>query len=282
MSRIFDVEPGDLARSYGSASVMLRHDLVGHPLLTIDAVADAAARMPEDLVEHNVGAVPAVLPDGTAPRLAESPGELARNIETNRYWMVLRWIHVLPEYAALRDELLREPRDADPRCERPVRGVPLPQRTGHDDTDPLRHGAERPVPGAGSEDVPPRAPPRRGDEAPSARDPQPSRRAQPPVPSGRPTSLRADAGRRAYVSPEAPHWVGNGPEVSISFSLVWHPRELIRARRVNHFNHALRARGRTPRPPGSSPLVDRMKSGLVWAHQLVRRIVGSVKPRRDA
>ena len=55
-----------------------------------------------------MGDVPEVLPGGEAPRLDATPGEIARGIETNGCWMVLKYAETDPQYSALLDEALDE------------------------------------------------------------------------------------------------------------------------------------------------------------------------------
>ena len=57
-----------------------------------------------------------------------------------------------------------------------------------------------------------------------------------------------------------PHWVKNGPNVSVSVSLNFSLTELEARARVYQTNRYLRRLGFTPRPPGHSFLRDRLKS----------------------
>ncbi len=60
----------------------------------------------------------------------------------------------------------------------------------------------------------------------------------------------------AYMPSNAPHWVKNDDNVSITVSFTWFSRETRRRRALFQLNHALRARGLGPRPVGANPLLD--------------------------
>jgi hypothetical protein len=66
-----------------------------------------------------------------------------------------------------------------------------------------------------------------------------------------------------------PHWVENGPEVSISFSLTFRTDWTERKSIVHNVNGRLRRRGFTPAPFGNSPIKDYAKS---FAFRLERRL----------
>ena len=67
-------------------------------------------------------------------------------------------------------------------------------------------------------------------------------------------------GDGVYVRPDAPHFVRNGPEPSVSFSITWRTPATARASRVHRTNGRLRSLGITPRRPGHSPARDRVKA----------------------
>ena len=57
---------------------LVDHDLVDEPLLTLDALADAADRLPAHLVEHHLADIPRVLPGGETKMLDRTPGTTRR------------------------------------------------------------------------------------------------------------------------------------------------------------------------------------------------------------
>jgi hypothetical protein len=66
-------------------------------------------------------------------------------------------------------------------------------------------------------------------------------------------------GRGVHIPSKGPHWVRNGSQYSVSFSLNFCMRELDIKARVYQFNHFLRKLNFTPTPPGKSAMKDRLK-----------------------
>jgi hypothetical protein len=65
-------------------------------------------------------------------------------------------------------------------------------------------------------------------------------------------------GRAVHIPVNAPHWVKNGPEVSVSISVNFQYHEAVLAD-VYRANHWLRKLGLRPAPPQRSPIVDEVK-----------------------
>lgn len=71
--------------------------------------------------------------------------------------------------------------------------------------------------------------------------------------------FQLEPGLGGYMPTNAPHWVLNGPEVSITVSATYYS-ELTRRRKLLYCsNHALRSLGLHPQPVGSSPLRETVK-----------------------
>src|SRR5690606_1937042 len=88
--------------------------------LSLDSLAQLAERLPADNIEHNVGDLPEVVADGRAEQGSLSPAEIARTIDTNGMWMVLKWIETDPAYKDLLDSLLDEVEDFLPANDGPM------------------------------------------------------------------------------------------------------------------------------------------------------------------
>lgn len=80
---------------------LVDHDLVDEPLLTLDALADAADRLPAHLVEHHLADIPRVLPGGETKMLDRTPGEIVRGVGSNGCWVMLTALARLPDYTTL-------------------------------------------------------------------------------------------------------------------------------------------------------------------------------------
>ena len=91
-------------------------------------------------------------------------------------------------------------------------------------------------------------------------------------------------GRAVYIPPGTPHWVHNGPDISLSVTLTYFTAATVRENRIEDFNSHLRRRHMKPREPGRSTTVDTAKVCAigVWAiGQRLRSAVGGTKQRDD-
>jgi hypothetical protein len=75
------------------------------------------------------------------------------------------------------------------------------------------------------------------------------------------TVYRLMPGRGVHHPPLAPHWVKNGDDVSVSVSVGFGLKPLDRRAKVYQFNRYLRWFGLSPTPPGASALRDWLKAG---------------------
>jgi len=78
-----------------------------------------------------------------------------------------------------------------------------------------------------------------------------------------PVTFDLGPGDGVYVQPHAPHWVQNGPHVSVSLSITFATPASQRARRVHAINARLRRFGLSPAPPERRPRLDRAKVACV-------------------
>jgi Cupin-like domain len=77
-------------------------------------------------------------------------------------------------------------------------------------------------------------------------------------------------GDALYIPPLAPHWVKAEPGgSSLSLSVTWRSKASRRALYLHQINHALRARGFSPRFPGKAPIADQLK---IWGASGLRRL----------
>jgi hypothetical protein len=76
-------------------------------------------------------------------------------------------------------------------------------------------------------------------------------------------------GEGVHIPPCYPHWVKNGPAVSVSLGILWHSDVTARRRALYRVNDWLRRAGISPARPGEQPLLDLVK---VLPFGLKRRI----------
>jgi len=79
-------------------------------------------------------------------------------------------------------------------------------------------------------------------------------------------------GRAVYIPPGTPHWVHNGPAISLSVTLTYFTAATVRENRVEDFNSHLRRRHIKPREPGRSAAVDTAKSCAMGVWAMGRRL----------
>lgn len=274
MTQILELDRELLVDSFAERPFAVRHNLVDHPLLTLDAIADLADRLPEDHVEHHLGDVPEIAPGGAAQKLDATPGEIARGIESNGCWMVIKQIHKDPAYRDLVEQSLDEvvphvahkeggytrqegfiflsaPNSVTPSHLDPehnlllqIRGTKQMTVGGFPDPE-MRHREVERYFGGGHRNI---------EEL--------------PVDS---RTFDMAPGDGVYVPIYAPHLVHNGPQVSISFSITFFTELSERDQAVYSVNSRLRRLGLSPSDPGRRPGADRIKSGAWNGLKKVRR-----------
>ena len=273
MSKKLEIDPAGFEAHFAKEPFAVRHNLVDHELLTVERVAQLADFLPDASVEHNLGNVDKIVAGGEAPKLDQTPGEVARGIETNRSWMVLKNIEQDPAYKALLDETLGEvsqwsdleggqtlreafifltapnsmtPAHVDPehnfllqiRGDKVMHTGDFPdEETKLATLEAFHSGAHRNI-----------------DWEPIAHRPFP-----------------LAPGDGVYMPVAKPHWVTSGPEVSVSLSITFRTPATERAARLWKTNNRLRKLKLAPRAPGRSERADRVKDTAARALSKLRR-----------
>jgi hypothetical protein len=269
--------PGALARDeilrfatlYPSEPGVLAHGLAGHPLLTLEALAQACERMdPANLLCH---AAKNRNGEGFAPsaRPARSIGDTVRAIAGAGRYVMMSFVEQLPEYAALMRATVAE---LEPVI-RPETGEPLQPRaflfiSSPGTLAPLHFDAEYNVlfQIAGTKDFalyPPVAPwitdesneryHRTGDNLLPWHDSF--------VGEGRRVALAP--GDALFVPYRWPHWVTVGDAPSISLSFTWNSRAGFEQNDAFRFNAWLRRFGLSPASPAPLPARSAVRS-VAW------------------
>ena len=273
MSRLLEIDPEGFDAHFGRAPYAVRHNLAGHDLLTVERVAQLADALPEASVEHNLGKVDKFVPTGEAPRLDATPGEIARGIETNGCWMVLKNIEQDPAFKGLLDETLDEvnawadreggmtkregyiflsaPNSMTPAHVDPEHNFLLQIRsskvmnTGEYPSDEIKVSTLEAFHSGAHRNI---------DWEPAAHKPFP-----------------LDPGDGVYMPVAVPHWVTSGPEVSVSLSITFRTPATERAARLWATNSRLRKLKLAPKAPGASDRADRVKDGAARTLSRLRR-----------
>ena len=275
-ARHLKIDPDSFGAAFGRKPIGIEHDLLDNPLLSLDALGDLAEALPADEVEHNVGDVPDIVSGGEGVERTDlSPGEIARTIETNGLWMVLKRIEQVPDYKRLLDETLDEvePFVADREGGMTQREgfvfLSAPGSTTPSHTDP-EHNILLQVRGWKEMTV---------GSFPDERTRQ--LEIEDHTSGGHrnidwkpvdPELFRLEPGDAVYVPPHAPHMVKNGDTGSVSLSITWRTPEIERVARVSSVNARMRRLGLDPKAPGSRPGADRVKAGVSKALGRIKRL----------
>jgi hypothetical protein len=104
---MIQLDPAAVDQHFSHSGFYVRHELQDHALTQLDALATLADSLPDDRLEHNLGAVGDIVPGGEVPRSDLTPGEIVRTIDTNGCWMVMG-IHGIPGYHDLLEGLAED------------------------------------------------------------------------------------------------------------------------------------------------------------------------------
>ena len=282
MSQVLELDPQQLSDSFSERPFAVRHGLVDHPLLTLDSIAELAETLQPGQVEQHLAAnVSELLPGGVAPQADMTPAEIARGIETNGCWMVLKHIESDPKYGALLDEALSEVvphvagREGGESRREAFMFLSAPNSVTPSHFDP-EHNLLLQVRGTKEVTV---------GEFPASVDVE--RELERYYAGGHrnvdwlPANehvFNMDPGDGVYIPVHAPHMVRNGPTASISFSITFYTRDVDRDVDVYSMNARMRKLRLSPAPPGSHPGSDKLKAGLWRGVRKGGRLMRDLRP----
>src|SRR5688572_13319454 len=280
---LLDLQAEEFRAHFGRQSFQVRHRLADHALFSLPRLVELARRLPAAQVEYNAGDLPLTQDPSCTPRNGLSPEETIRRIEECRSWLVLKNVEHDAQYGELLERCLAEVR---PQCAALAPGMTERQAFIFVSSP----GAVTPYHLDPEENFLLQI---RGRKTIHVCDPA-DRSLLPEQAlerffSGAHRNLafhedcRAKArafelvpGVGVHVPLAAPHWVLNGPEVSVSFSITFQTRASLRRKQAHRVNAKLRGWGLQPRPAGYSALRDRLKQ---LAFQISARVASA---RRSA
>lgn len=278
---------------FARAPFLVPHRLTQHTLFSLASLVELSKRLPASQVEYNAGEVPVGLDPALTPRNGLSPEETIRRIAECRSWLVLKHVEHDPAYRLLLDYCLADVKAASARLTAGMRDphafifVSSPGAVTPYHMDPEENFLLQ-IRGTKTLSVFDRA-----DRAVVSepdlerfltgahrnlgwRDEFQSR--------ARAFELRP--GLALHVPFASPHWVKNGSEVSISFSITFNTRATIRTLHAHRLNARLRRWGVAPVPVGRSALRDGVKQLVsrvsAWPEKLGARLRPWAMRRRPA
>ena len=252
------------------------HTLVDHPLLSLEALAELADALPLASVERHRADLPVLAPGG-APNIEGPPSDTVRGIETNGCWMVFWYLEQMPAYADLLNAILDEAeatvgrrgggmqrREAFLFLSAPNAVTPVHFDPEHNFLLQIRGEKDMNVCEWDDSKTEQRELDRYHDGGHRNLDTMPRES----------ETFRLTPAGGVYVPPWRPHWVQNSDAVSISLSITFRTAVSERAERVHVVNSYLRRLHLSPRPPGSSERIDRVKETVF----LLRRRLKGLRP----
>jgi hypothetical protein len=268
MSRFLQFTGGVFDACFGRRPFVLRHHLSEHALFSLPRLAELARTLPRASVEYNAGNVPTSLDPALTPGNGLSPEETVRRIQECQSWMVLKNVEQDPAYAALRDACLAQVENMLPRRMGSMfsreafvfvssPGAVTPYHMDPEQNFLLQIRGEKTLHVFDGKD--------RGvlsqQELERFHEGGHRNLAYREAMQGKAESFSLKPGMGLHVPVTAPHWVQNGPEVSVSFSITFHTPQTLRSAHVHRMNARLRRLGLRPADEGRGrwPALDTLK-----------------------
>ena len=263
VNRLLDIDGSGFNSAFARRSVAVRHDLVDHPLFSLEAIAELADRLPADSVRRERGNLPLVNREGYVDVGQGKPSATILDVENNGFRVSLRDIQQAPEYRALIDECLDEvekllrDREGGMRRRTGYLFITAPASNTPMHFDP-EHSFLLQVKGIKHVSV-------AAFEDDSIRQQQLDRyydgeECDFPAMEEIAEHFLLEPGVGVYLPSFVPHWVTTEAGISVSFSIPFYTEFSERAESVNRINRRLRKLHMSPRGPGHSGGRDRVKA----------------------
>jgi hypothetical protein len=280
---LLEIHPLEFESHFTQRPFLIGHRLAEHPLFQIERLLALSQRLPEACIEYNAGNIPVSIDGALTPRNGLSPEETIRRIAECRSWLVLKYVERDPEYAGLLQACLDEIR---PYSEPIAPGMTQPQAfifvTSPGSVTPYHIDPEHNflLQIRGAKEI--RMLDGRDRQIVSEEDLESFYSDR-----GRNLKLRNEheqagwtyqlqPGQGLHFPVTYPHWVRNGSDVSISFSITFRTPDLDRRRALYQANAEIRNGGSTPWPVGKNALRD----SLIYTRFRLQRKLDSLLNRR--
>jgi hypothetical protein len=282
---VLEFKDTEFRQNFPNQGFKIGHRLCDEAAFQLPRLVELAKRLPENLVEYYSGGVSVGQRNKGYPKTGLSVVETVRRIEESGSWMVMKNVEVDAEYNGFLRTLLDEwYREIDPRQRELLRG------DCHREHAFLFISSPNSVTPYHLDDEHNFLLQIRGTKQVSMWDPSDREVVSEPemesqleffhdanyeryLPYQEAFQTRArvfelNPGEGLHFPFGAPHWVKNGSQVSISFSITFRSGLSERLAKIYFVNKRLRRIGLTPTPPARSQWRDSLKSG---AFQAARR-----------
>jgi len=256
------LEPGSsdaLRQAFGKNGFLIRHRLQQDSLFDLDRLEQLAVSLPPHRIEYNLGDLPLEQEQGKTPENGLSISETIRRIGSCDSWMVLKHVQQDAAYKALLDSCLDQLEQQLPAQHKPFYNraafifISSPHAVTPLHIDPennfllqIRGEKKLSMFGADNSVLLPEETLEnfytRGDRNIVFGDSEEEHA----------THFDLAAGEGVHVPQNAPHYVKNGSEVSVSFSITFQNPSSDRRQGQYWINNRLRAVGLKPKPPATS------------------------------
>jgi hypothetical protein len=284
---LFEADAEAFRQNFDRASFQFRHHLSGHPLFELPRLMELAketARTHPDDLYYDAGNIRVDQRWDETPRHSFSVVEAMERIENCGAWIILHKAHLDPEYDTVLRQCMAELQDLIGlnldrvmRVQEIILFVTSPKRITayHIDREcnfllQVRGSKALSVFDQNDRVVLPEEELERFwsvDNNAAKYRPELQSRAR---------KYRMTPGTVVHIPVNAPHWVQNDDNISVSVSANFQFRDYIRGN-IYRVNYALRKLGLQPKPPGQSAFADALKSYSVMPVLWSKRTLGRLK-----
>ena len=264
--KLLDFDMAEFRSKFNRLPFAVRHQLADHPLFTLPSLIELTRRLPAHYTRYNSGEVS--VDDGlyNGKQNGLSIEETIRQIEECGTWMTIRFVHEDPAYGELMNQCLDQIRPlseelapgmvmreafifvSSPNTVTPYHMDPEYNFLLHVRGQKMMHVFDKSDPEILTE----------LDFEGYLSDGFTQINFKPEY-QEKAYSFDLQPGCGVHVPLTSPHWVQNGPEVSISFSITFRTPHSERLRMIHSANAFLRRKGITPTTIGKAPLRDALK-----------------------
>ena len=260
------LNPGCFAVNFNRKPFVIPHHLTDHPLFDLTSLIDLSRKLPAPSVEYNSGDLPVCQDPNLTPMNGLSPDETIQRIQDCKSWLVLKNVEQIPQYRQLLDRCLDEIQSVSERVAPGMSrregfifvsspGSVTPYHIDPENNFLLQIRGQKQV----------------HIYDPMDREVVSEQEIEDFFSGGHRNLQFSDAihgrgywfnlkpGQGLHFPVVAPHWVENGQEVSISFSITFQTDDSLRRQTLHRFNRKLRRAGFNPTPVGFNPGRDATK-----------------------